>query len=280
MRAGVIAEVLESRDPSFRPGELVMDFYAGQWADLAVLSPAATGTVQKLAPLPGGLPPTHYLGAFGSTGLSAYLCLLEAGAGAGPGPGPGRTVVVSAAAGAVGSLAVQIALRMLGAGRVVGVAGTDDKCRWVEEVLGAHACVNYRSDTFAEDLRRATPDEADLYFDNVGGAVLDTVLTRMKKFGRVAVCGAVSTYNSTEPMQLRNWFEIISGRLTIQGFFMFDYLEKVPAALKELIAAAAEGKLRLDEAEDIVEVGIEKQPEVFMRLFSGANRGKLITKLT
>lgn len=277
MRAGVLAEVLESRaGPSFAPGDLVMDYTFGQWSELAILSTTSTPqTVQKLAPLPNALALTHYLGAFGSNGLTAYMGLFEAVGRA----GPDDTIVVSSAGGGVGSMAVQIAVRMLGARRVVGIAGTEAKCAWVRDGLGAHACVNYRSGTFAEDLERATPGEVDLYFDNVGGPVLDVVLTRMKKFGRIAVCGAVSTYDSAEPMQLRNWFEVINGRYTIRGFFMFDYMDKVPAALEELIAAGAEGKLVLDGVETIVEVGIEKQPETFMRLFSGENQGKLLTKL-
>ncbi|KAI0025398.1 hypothetical protein F4780DRAFT_326985 [Xylariomycetidae sp. FL0641] len=271
MRSGIIAEVVESASPQHRPGDLVMDFHLGVWSELVVLDAA---TAQPLAPLPNGLPLTHYLGAFGASGLAAYTGLYYAG-----GARPEHTVVVSAAAGATGSMAVQIAVRLLGAKRVVGIAGGPAKCRWVREALGAHACVDYKSASFAADLAAATPDEVDVYFDNVGGAVLDAVLTRMRRFGTVAVCGAVAGYNDDRPMALRNWFELISMRITVRGFIMLDYMDKVPQILGELIAAAADGRIVLKDAETVVEAPIEQQPEVWMRLFSGFNQGKLLTKL-
>ena len=271
MRSGIIAEVVESAAPAFQPGDLVADFHLGTWSEYVILTAANS---QVLAPLPGGLSITHYLGAFGASGLAAYTGLYFAG-----GAKPGDTVVISAAAGATGSMAVQIALHLLGASRVVGIAGSDEKCAWVREYLGAHACVNYKSPTFEEDLRAATPDEVDVYFDNVGGHVLDTMLTRLKRNGTVAVCGAVSGYNSDEPMQLRNWFEIISMRITIRGFIMLDYMDKVPQILGELIAATVDGRIKLQENETVVEARIEKQPATWMRLFDGGNQGKLLTKL-
>ncbi|CAJ2502387.1 Uu.00g097810.m01.CDS01 [Anthostomella pinea] len=271
MRSGVIAEVLESASPKFKAGDLVLDFHLGTWSELVVLDAA---TSQPLAPLPNGLPLTHYLGAFGASGIAAYTGLYYAG-----GAKPEHTVVISSAAGATGSMAVQIAVKLLGAKRVVGIAGSDEKCAWVVEQLGAHACVNYKSATFLADLKAATPDEVDVYFDNVGGAVLDAMLTRMKRAGTVAVCGAVSGYNSDEPMQLCNWFELISMRIQIRGFIMLDWMDKAPQIVGELIAAAADGRIKLQDGETVVEARIEEQPEVWMRLFSGANQGKLLTKL-
>ncbi|KAK7747793.1 quinone oxidoreductase [Diatrype stigma] len=274
MRSGVIAEVIESAAPGagFRAGDLVMDFHLGTWSEYVVLDAA---TSQPLAPLPGGLPLTHYLGAFGASGLAAYSGLYFAG-----GAKPEHTIVVSAAAGATGSMAVQIAVKLLGAARVVGIAGSEEKCAWVRDHLGAHACVNYKSATFEADLAAATPGAAvDVYFDNVGGAVLDAVLTRMKRHGTVAVCGAVASYNSGEPMALRNWFEVVSMRIAIRGFIMLDYLDKAPQILAELIAAAADGRIKLGDNETIVEARIEEQPETWMRLFNGGSQGKLITKL-
>lgn len=271
MRSGIIAEVVESASPTFKAGDLVMDFHLGTWSELVVLESASC---QSLAPLPGNLSITHYLGAFGASGLAAYTGLYFAG-----GAKPEHTIVISAAAGATGSMAIQIAVKLLGAKHVVGIAGSDEKCAWVRDQLGAHACINYKSPTFVEDLKSVTPDEVDVYFDNVGGDVLDAMLTRMKKNGTVAVCGAVSGYNSDEPMALRNWFEVISMRITIRGFIMLDYMDKVPSILGELIGATADGKIKLQDAETLVEVGIEEQPEVWMRLFSGRNQGKLITKL-
>ncbi|OTA98893.1 hypothetical protein M426DRAFT_325599 [Hypoxylon sp. CI-4A] len=271
MRSGIIAEVLESASPTYKPGDLVMDFHLGTWSELVVLDAA---TSQPLAPLPNNLPLTHYLGAFGASGLAAYTGLVYAG-----GAKAGDTIVISAAAGATGSMAIQIAVKLLGAKRVIGIAGSDEKCAWVRDQLGAHACINYKSPTFAEELKAATPDEVDVYFDNVGGHVLDAMLTRMKKFGTVAVCGAVGEYNSAEPMALRNWFELISMRIVIRGFIMLDYMDKVPGILQELIGAAADGRIKLQDSETIVEGRIEEQPEIWMGLFTGRNQGKLLTKL-
>ncbi|POS80925.1 hypothetical protein DHEL01_v200692 [Diaporthe helianthi] len=272
MRSGVIGEVVESASPSYKPGDLVMDFHLGIWSEFIVLEAA---TCQPLAPLPNGLPVTHFLGAFGASGLAAYSGLYFAGEAK-----PEHTIVISAAAGATGSMAVQIAVRLLKAKKVIGIAGSDEKCAWVKNHLGAHECVNYNSPTFRQDLEAVTPDEVDVYFDNVGGFVLDAVLTRVKKFGTVAVCGAVASYNAQDkPMELRNWFEIISMRITIRGFIMLDYMDKAPQILGELIGAAADGTIKLDQGETVVEARIEEQPEIWMRLFSGNNQGKLLTKL-
>ncbi|KAI0842325.1 NAD(P)-binding protein [Hypoxylon sp. FL0890] len=271
MRSGIIAEVIESASPDFKAGDLVMDFHLGTWSERVVLDAA---TSQRLAPLPNQLPFTHHLGAFGASGLAAYTGLVYAG-----GAKAGDTIVISAAAGATGSVAIQIAAKLLRAKRVIGIAGSDEKCAWVRDQLGAHACVNYKSPTFLEDLKAATPDEVDVYFDNVGGHVLDAMLTRVKRHGTIAVCGSVSGYNSSEPMALRNWFEVINSRLTIHGFIMLDYMDKAPEILQELIAAAADGRLKLDDGQTIVEGRIEEQPEIWLRLFSGGNQGKLLTKL-
>jgi NADPH-dependent curcumin reductase CurA len=270
MRSGLIGEVLESTSSKFKPGELIMEFHLASWSEYCVLDAV---NVQPAAPLPADLSVTHYLGALGASGLAAYVGLFDVAAAK-----PEHTVVISAAAGATGSMAVQIAVKLLGAKRVVGIAGTDEKCAWVCDHLGAHACVNYKSPTFAADLEAATPDEVDVYFDNVGGAVLDAMLRRMKKHSIVAVCGAVSVYNTDQPTMLRNWFEIVSQRMTIKGFFMFDYLDKVPAAMKELIAAAVDGRIKVD-IEDVVPATIEEVPNVWTNMYSGANRGKLVTKL-
>lgn len=271
MRSGVIAEVLESASPKFKAGDLVLDFHLGTWSELVVLNAADS---QALAPLPGGLPLTHYLGAFGASGLAAYTGLYYAGEAK-----PEHTIVISAAAGATGNMAIQIAVHLLKAKRVIGIAGSDEKCAWVKNQLGAHECINYKSPTFEADLKAATPDEVDVYFDNVGGHVLDAMLTRVKRHGTIAVCGAVSSYNSDEPMALKNWFELVSGRFTIRGFIMLDYMDKVPAILGELIGAVADGRIKLQDAETIVPARIEEQPEIWMRLFSGGNQGKLITEL-
>jgi NADPH-dependent curcumin reductase CurA len=275
MRSGVIAEVLETKSTKIKVGDMVMDYHRGTWSELIILGDQEC---QQLAPLPNGLSLTHYLGTFGASGLTAYTGLLYAG---GAKRDSDQTIVVSAAAGATGSMVVQIAAKLLKVKRVVGIAGSDEKCAWVKKI-GAHDCINYKSPTFLEDLKAATPDEVDVYFDNVGGAVLDAVLPRMKRLGRgtIAVCGAVAQYNADgKPMELHNWCEVFSARICIKGFIMLDYLEHVPAGLQELIAAAVDGRLDLSDAETLVEEPIEKQPEIWTRLYTGENRGKLVTKL-
>ncbi|KAF4458108.1 hypothetical protein F53441_116 [Fusarium austroafricanum] len=269
MRSGIIGEVLESKSSRFRPGDMVMEAYRSSWGDKIILDAA---TAQLAAPLPNNLSITHYLGAFGGSGLAGYVGLLDIAHAK-----PEHTIVVSAAAGACGSIAVQTAVKMLGAKRVVGIAGGEEKCAWVRDHLGAHACVDYKSPTFLQDLNEATPAEVDIYFDNVGGAVLDGVLTRMKKFGTIAVCGAVSTYNG-QTTQLKNWFEIISSRLNIKGFFLFDHMEKIPPRMAEMIQAAAEGRINVD-IENIVPAKIEDMPRAWIDVYSGGNKGKSITKL-
>ncbi|KAK8074112.1 NADP-dependent oxidoreductase YfmJ [Apiospora phragmitis] len=284
MFAGVIAEVVEAHasvsESHHQLGQLVMSLHMGVWSEYFVLDAAHA---QPVVPN-GKIAMTHHLGAFGGPGLAAYTGLHYAAR-----IKPDDIVVVSAAAGATGSVAVQIAANLVGCRRVVGIAGGEAKCAWVRSLLskgndnGAqHACVDYKSPHFAADLKRATEGgNATVYFDNVGGDVLDTVLGCMARAGRVAVCGAVSTYNNNNaPMALRNWFEIVNRRLTLQGFILLDFADKLPGAVAELGEAAATGRLRLDGAsETVVEVGIEGVPAVWLRLYSGLNQGKLVTKL-
>ncbi|KAJ9427007.1 hypothetical protein QL093DRAFT_2193711 [Fusarium oxysporum] len=248
MHSGVIGEVLESNSARFKPGDLVMEPYRSWWGDKIILD---TDTVQHIAPLPNNLSITHYLGAFGGSGLAGYVGLLHIAQAK-----PQHTIVVSAAAGATGSIVVQTAVKLLGAKRVVGIAGGEEKCAWVRDYLGAHACVDYKSPTFMQDLKEATPDEVDIYFDNVGGSVLDGVLTRMKKFGTIAVCGAVD----------------------FKGFFLFDHMDKIPDGMEQLIKAAAEGRINVD-IENIVPAKIEDMPRAWIDVYNGGNKGKSITKL-
>ncbi|KAK6080412.1 quinone oxidoreductase [Seiridium cupressi] len=275
MRSGVIAEVLETKSSKIKVGDMITDYHRGIWSERLIVSDQEC---QPLAPLPNGLSLTHYVGAFGGSGLTAYTGLLYAG---GAKRDSDQTIVVSAAAGATGSIAVQVAAKIFKVKRVIGIAGSDEKCAWVKNI-GAHECLNYRSPTFLDDLKAATPDEVDVYFDNVGGPILDALLPRMKRLGRgtIAVCGAVAQYNADgKAMELHNWCEVFSARITIKGFIMFDYLEHVPAALQEMVAAAADGRLDLSDAETVVEGPLEKQPEIWTRLFTGDNKGKLVTKL-
>ena len=270
MRAVAVTKVLDSKSPRFKAGDRVRA-YTG-WAEYAVL---AAKDCQRIEELPG-LNYTQYLGAFGNPGLTAYYGTKIIAR-----VGPGDTVVVSGAAGATGSIVVQIAKKMLGCKKVIGIAGNDEKCRWVES-LGADTCLNYKAQDFEQKLIAATEGYVEVYFDNVGGTILDLMLTRMKKNGRIAACGAVSDYNKSEWTGLKNWFEIISNRIEIKGFIIMDFLAtgKGPEATGELIQAWKDGKLQVGAAnETVVGTKFEDIPKTWMGLFHGANTGKLITKL-
>ena len=273
MRSRAVAEVVDSKNSKFKKGDKVLATMG--WAQYAVQDPE-TLQLQPIQQLEG-LSVTHYLGAFGMTGLTAYYgtkIIARAG--------PSDTVVVSGAAGATGSMVVQIAKKMLGCKRVVGMAGTDEKCRWVES-LGADVCLNYKNPDFKKQLIEATEGFVEVYFDNVGGEILDLMLSRMKKEGRVAACGAVSNYNTSKPTGLRNWFEVITNRLEIKGFIVIDFVSqgKGPGATKELVSAFKEGKIVIDDSmETVVDTKFEDIPKTWMMLFEGGNTGKLVTKLT
>ena len=272
MRARAVAEVIDSKNSKFNKGDKVLANMG--WAEYAVNDPQSL-QVQPLQQL-DGVSVTHYLGAFGLTGLTAYYgtkIIARAG--------PEDTVVVSGAAGATGSMVVQIAKKMLGCKRVIGLAGSDEKCRWVEN-LGADVCLNYKKPDFKQQLVEATEGYVEVYFDNVGGEILELMLSRMKKDGRVAACGAVSNYNTSRPTGLRNWHEIISNRLEIKGFIILDYLAsgKAGEGTAELVKACKEGKVTVDDSmETVVEAKFEDVPKTWMILFEGGNTGKLVTKL-
>jgi NADPH-dependent curcumin reductase CurA len=272
MRAYAIAEVLESKSPNFKVGDHVRG--PAGWVEHAVLDAAAC---TPATPLPNGLSETHHLGALGFTGMTAYYGTKVVA----------RTtaedvVVVSGAAGATGSMVVQIAKKLIGAKKVIGIAGTDAKCRWVES-LGADVCLNYKSSSFKDDLVAATPDFADVYFDNVGGEILDLMFSRMAKFGRIAACGAISNYNNSadKTIGLKNWFEVISMRIEVKGFIVLDYLSHFQEVTEIFQQAIKDGKLKIgEEAEDVMPTKFEDVPKTWLKLFEGANQGKLITKLT
>ncbi len=268
MKARAVAEVVDSKAKGLKKGTIVTA-NAG-WKEYRV---ADASECSPCADIPG-LKPTHFLGALGMTGMTALYGLRDIAK-----ADPADTVVVSGAAGATGSMVVQIAKNLIGCKRVVGIAGTAEKCRWVES-LGADVCLNYKSPSFKDDLANATPDYANVYFDNVGGEILDLMLARMTRHGRVAACGAVSAYNSSEPMQFRNWFQVISLRIQILGFIVLDFAPKMAEGTRELIAAYKEGKIRIgDETEMVVDTAFEQIPRTWMMLFEGGNTGKLITKV-
>ncbi|KAK0660577.1 Prostaglandin reductase 1 [Lasiodiplodia hormozganensis] len=271
MRAGAIAEVIESKAASLPKGTLVQTYQAG-WAEYLVQDAAALQPLQNIP----GVSPTHYLGALGMTGLTAYYGTKIIAAAK-----PEDVLIVSGAAGATGSMVVQIAKKLVGCKTVIGIAGSDSKCEWVKS-LGADVCLNYKSPSFKQDLIDATPNYANVYFDNVGGEILDLVLSRMAQEGRVALCGAISTYNGTSGLQLNNWLDVISMRLQLKGFIVLDWVKqgKAKESITELVIAAKEGKIKIsDEGETVVATQFEDIPATWMKLFDGSNTGKLVSKL-
>jgi NADPH-dependent curcumin reductase CurA len=218
----------------------------------------------RMAPLP------RFLSALGMTGMTAYFGLLDTGR-----PEPGDTVVVSAAAGAVGSIVGQIA-KIKGC-RVVGIAGGAEKCRYLVEDLGFDAAIDYKSEDVAAALRKSCPAGINVYFDNVGGDILDAVLAQLARGARIVICGAISQYNNTGPIQgPRNYLSLLINRATMKGMLVFDYANRYREAMQEMAGWMAAGKLK--SREDIVE-GLATFPDTFLKLFKGENWGKLILKV-
>ncbi|KAK4545713.1 hypothetical protein LTR36_002667 [Oleoguttula mirabilis] len=273
MNTRALAEVVESKSSSYKKGDWVV---AGTgWSEYAII-PAKQA--QPAPDLPGGLSRTHYLGALGMTGLTAYFGLTEIGKAK-----KDDIVVVSGAAGATGNMVVQIAKNIIGCKKVIGIAGSDEKCKWVES-LGADLCLNYKSSSFADDLAKALPGPdgyANVYFDNVGGEILDLMFTRMARFSHIVACGSISSYNSTPERTtgLKNWFEIITMRVECRGFIVIDFMSRFQEAIGVFKKALGEGKLKIGESEHIVKGGFEDVPKTWMQLFEGSNTGKLITAL-
>jgi len=263
MRAGAIGRVVASRHPGFAVGDHVSGSFGVQ--EYCVSDGRGVTTVDPAsAPLP------TYLGALGMSGLTAYFGLVDIGR-----PEPGQTVVVSGAAGAVGSVAGQVA-KALGC-RVVGIAGGEEKCRLLVKEFGFDAAIDYRGEDIRKALRTHAPDGVDVYFDNVGGDVLDAVLPRLARGARVIVCGAVSQYNSTEPKGPANYLSLLVNRATMTGMVVFDYADRYAEGVAQLAKWRAEG--RLISLEDVATGGVAAFPDTLMRLFRGENRGKLVLKI-
>ncbi|WP_333757176.1 NADP-dependent oxidoreductase [Streptomyces sp. IBSBF 3352] len=263
MRAGAIGRVIASRHPEFAVGDHVSGSFGVQ--EFCVSDGRGVTTVDPaVAPLP------TYLGALGMSGLTAYFGLVDIGR-----PEPGQTVVVSGAAGAVGSVAGQVA-KALGC-RVVGIAGGEEKCRLLVDEFGFDAAIDYRGEDIRKALRTHAPEGVDVYFDNVGGDVLDAVLPRLARGARVVVCGAISQYNSTEPKGPANYLSLLVNRATMTGMVVFDYADRYPEGVAQLAAWRAEG--RLISLDDVATGGVAAFPDTLMRLFRGENRGKLVLKI-
>lgn len=264
MRGVVCGTVVKSRSPAFKEGEIVSGL--GVWADYQVGAP---GMINPLGDT-GPVPVIDAFGTFAVVGPTAYFGLLDIGD-----PQPGETVVVSAAAGAVGSIVGQIA-KIKGC-RAVGLAGSDDKCRWITEELGFDAAINYKTEDVAAALAKSCPDGIDVYFDNVGGDILDACLKLMNFKGRIPTCGLISQYNATEPPPgPMNYPMILMQRLKVQGFIVLDYAERYPEAIADLSKWMGEGKLKIRQ--DVVD-GLENALQTLKKLYTGANTGKLMIRV-
>jgi NADPH-dependent curcumin reductase len=268
MQGGTVGEVVASKHAQYQPGDNVVGF--GGWQQYSVVDADTPGTLRKVDTAHIAL--SAYLGAVGMPGVTAWYGLTQICK-----PQPGKTIVVSAASGAVGSAVGQLA-KARGC-RAVGIAGGADKCGYVVNELGFDACVDYKAHADAkslyEALKAATPDGIDGAFENVGGPVFDAVLARMNAFGRIALCGMISGYDG-EPIPLKNPQLLLMQRLTIEGFIVSEHMQLWPEALKELGALVATGKLKYRET---VAQGLEAAPEAFLGLLKGRNFGKQIVKL-
>ncbi|KAJ8143961.1 hypothetical protein OXX80_003968 [Metschnikowia pulcherrima] len=267
-----LAEVLESKSDKYAKGDVVSAVL--HWAEELVIPDTNVSTIVDKS-----LPYEWYLSAIGLTGLTAYFGLEKIGL-----LKEGQTILISAASGATGSMAVQLAKHYFKASKVVGIAGSEEKCKWVES-LGADLCVNYRDADYQQQLDKFIGDDLfDVYFDNVGGDILNYALKRVKRYGRIIVCGSIAGYNDKSKSVIDAGVEIFSNRLTVQGFLVFDYSSEFPEASKNIVAAIKDGKISSDgvHVEDLSnsDKPFEKVPQTWHKLFTDDKpRGKLITKL-
>jgi NADPH-dependent curcumin reductase CurA len=261
MEGGAIGEVIESKARGFQPGQLVQ--HMSGWRDEAMVD---ARMVQKLPKL--GAPPEQFLGVLGVTGMTAYFGLLDAAHAK-----DGDVVFVSAAAGAVGSAVVQVA-KAKGM-TVIGSAGGADKCEFVRS-LGADKVIDYKSGPVLKSLAAAAPDGIDVYFDNVGGEHLDAALALARNNARFAICGMIEGYNSSQATTLRFIMRVIAARIALKGFIVFDYFPRMAEFYAEMAPWIANGTVK--SRETVVE-GLDKMPDAFRGLFSGANVGKMLVKL-
>jgi len=263
---GAVAEVVESGVDRLAPGDLVL--HGLGWREHAVL---AAKEVQKLDRIPG-VSETHYLGALGMTGLTAYVGLLDIAEFK-----PGDTVFVSGAAGAVGGMAGQFA-RLRGAKHVIGSAGSPEKVAYLTDRLGFDAAFNYRDGDLHRRLADLAPDGIDVYFDNVGGLHLEAALDSLNERGRVAMCGSISQYNDTEPSPgPRNLGLAVGKRLSLRGYIVLDHYGRFPEMVREVSGWLANGDLVVDET--IVDGGLDRAVEAFLGLLRGDNTGKMVVRL-
>ncbi len=269
MCGATVSEVVESQTGEFQPGDVVLG-YDG-WQEYAASAPAGLQKLPRGQGLttPQGWPLSYYLGVLGMPGLTAYVATLDIGR-----PKAGETMVVSAAAGAVGSVAGQIA-KIKGC-RVVGLAGSEEKCRWCTEDLGFDACINYKKEPLLRALRKTCPDGIDVYFDNVGGETLQTVLRLINIGARIPLVGMISQYNATELTGGPNLMPLLIKRALIQGMIVGDHAGRRDEFLRDMTGWLSAGRVKFRES--VVE-GLASAPRAFIGLFSGENIGKLIVKV-
>ncbi|WP_437336798.1 NADP-dependent oxidoreductase [Sorangium sp. So ce394] len=267
VRAGGVGKVVRSNSPDFAPGDLVQGLLG--WQDYAILT-AGKRELLPASKLPPGIPPELALSVFGVTGLTAYFGLLHIGR-----VKEGETVVVSGAAGATGMMVGQIA-KAKGC-RAIGIAGGPEKCAWITGELGFDTAIDYRSEDVAARLRELCPSGIDVYFDNVGGAILDAALAELAMRGRVVLCGAIGDYTESEsPPGPKNYINLLMRRGRMEGFIVTDFLGQVNEAVSDLAGWVSSGKIknRVD-----VQEGLEKAPATLNRLFTSANTGKQLLKV-
>jgi NADPH-dependent curcumin reductase CurA len=263
MRAPAVGRVIASNNQCFPEGSWVTGL-------LGVQEYALSDGSDLLRVDPDRAPVSRYIGALGIPGLTAYFGIRDIGRAK-----SGDTVVVSGAAGAVGSVAAQIA-KIEGC-RVIGIAGGPEKCDWLTQDLGLDVAIDYKTDDLAARLREATPDRIDVYFDNVGGEVLDSALARVAVHGRIVLCGAISQYNATSPWGPVNYLSLLINRASMTGLIIFDYADRYPEAIDKLAAWIDEGRLIVRE--QIVKGGIDQFHDTLLSLFAGENIGKLLLEL-
>ena len=267
MRAGGVGKVIASNNPAFAVGDYVN---AGLDVQEYCLIPEAQIKRSGMFKIDLRMGPTSWLNVLGMPGMTGYFGLMDVGQ-----PKPGETVVVSGAAGAVGQTVGQIA-KLKGC-RVVGIAGGKAKCYWVVKELGFDACIDYKAGDVKAGLKEHCPKGVDIYFDNVGGDILDAVLTRITRGARIIICGAISQYNNTTPVKgPANYLSLLVNRARMEGIVVFDYADRYPLAIAEMGSYLKDGKMK--SKEDVVD-GLENFPETLLKLFNGENFGKLVLQV-
>ncbi|QIB49886.1 MULTISPECIES: NADP-dependent oxidoreductase [Pseudomonas] len=267
MRGSTLGRIVESNHPKFSVGDYAVGIACNGWEDFSLIDPEQNYVVSA----DEGFPVNYHLSVFSAVGLTPYFGLLEIGK-----PKPGETLLVSIAAGAVGSLAGQIG-KIKGC-HTVGIAGSDEKCRWIVEELGFDAAINYKTcGDMQKAIAEACPNGVDIYFDNVTGNILDAALLNMNNFGRIVFCGAIAQYNTDEPVPGPfNYWQILARSLTVRGYIALEFQDRFPEAVAEMRGWLDAGRLQF--AEEIAE-GFENTVATFARLFDGSNKGKLMVKL-